>query len=40
MALKNEKSLFEYFKHKSNLEHEVLSPLINKEYMKSIITSK
>lgn len=36
----DQENLFKYFKHKSNSEHEVLSPLINKEHMKSTITSK
>lgn len=34
MAQGNKKSLLKYFKHKSNSEHEIPSPLINKEHMK------
>lgn len=34
------KSLVKYVKHKSNSEHNVPSPLINKECIKSTITTK
>lgn len=39
MAKGNRKSLFKYFKHTSNSDHEVPSPLI-KRYMKSTIASQ
>lgn len=34
MVQGNKKSFLKYFKYKSNLEYEILSLLINKEYMK------